>query len=214
MSKFEKGAPRESHEFRLAPREVPPSPCGGGVEPRHHVRDRHDNGWGVVPNYISSAAVGPEVEGATNVCVPFCGQPFWSVDPPSWSRLCAPRFLGILPELFRTPVMRDGHQALPRDLEEHHTQSYVKNYVKNTDPRGVLVSDRAERSTSGGRDEALAGVEVQLLIPPLEHCSNVGVSHVLVKMHILSVTDVQRSSPLRFIARKKLIGRRTPSALT
>jgi hypothetical protein len=76
MSKFEKGAPRESHEFRLAPREVPPSPCGGGVEPRHHVRDRHDNGWGVVPNYMSSAAVGPEVEGATNVCVPFCGQLF------------------------------------------------------------------------------------------------------------------------------------------
>ena len=38
--------------------------------------------------------------------------------------------LGILPELFRAPVVRDGHQTLPRDLEEHHTPSYVKIYVK------------------------------------------------------------------------------------
>ena len=140
MTKFEKCAPRESHEFRLAPREVPPSPCGGGVEPRHHVRDRHDNGWGVVPNYISSAAVGPEVEGATNVCVPFCGQPFWPVDPPSWFRLCAPRFLGIFPELLRTSVVCDGHQALPRDLEEHHTQMFDKSYVKKLHARAVYLS--------------------------------------------------------------------------
>ena len=122
MSKFEKGAPRESNQFRLAPREVPPSPCGGGVEPRHHIRDGHDNGWGVVPNYISSAAVGPEVEGATNVCVPFCGHPFRSVDPPISSRQCAPSFVGILPELLRAHVVCDGHEALPRDLKEHHVK--------------------------------------------------------------------------------------------
>ena len=87
----------------------------------------------------SVVSVGPEVEGATNVCVPFCGQPFWSVDPPSWFRLCAPRFLGILPELFRTAVVRDGHEALPRDLEEHHTQVTSK-VTSKIQTRAVYLS--------------------------------------------------------------------------
>ena len=139
------------------------------------------------------------------------------MDPPTWSQRRAPSSDGVPTELLRALVVRDRHETLPRNLEEHHSQSESKATSKNS--RVVYLSPtvqkvrRADAATS-----RFSGFRFSFLFqyrtvsfctrrPPSScclPCSGGGAREV----------GVQRSAPLRDIARKKFTGRRSPSSST
>ena len=145
-----------------------------------------------------------------------------SVDPPTWSQRRAPSSDGVPSELLRALVMRDRHETLPRNLEEHHSQrlsELVTQKIRQKNSRAVYLSPtvqkvrRADAATSrfsGFRFSFLFQYRIVSFCtrrPPSScclPCSGGGAR----------VFYVQRSAPLRDIARKKFTGRRSPSSST